>query len=686
DITSTGSFAILAWTGGAGTIDVTSAGDIQAYGPAIFAWARDGDLTIDSTGNVTSDSNAGIRAESSGSGDITVTSAGNLQAKTSGIYARAEGAITIESTGDVISGRDGIFAAYGATIDVKLLGGTVHGVQDGVEFADGGTNTLTNYAALSGGALAVRGSSGDETVHNHGTISGNINLGTGLNSFFNETGGVFRAGQSVDLGAGNTLTNRGALSPGGAGSIETTVITGNLVQTAAGIFVVDIDDAGQGADRVSVTGTADFAGFVRTNFMSIENDAGSVLIADADALTSTATVEKIRGLEFSLDVLGEGRELWLNWRISQILELISGPMTPNQEATAIYLTALQSAGPDAALRALLGALRGLPNEAELLAAIDRLHGEHYLSQVHGTVHSNLLFLSSAMSCPTVDGGIGPVTEGECYWAKVGARRSDWDRTWTNIGGREDVASVSGGLQVAISEHWRLGFAASYESTDASTNNAASSEGERVQGAALLKTHWGQTTFAGAAFGGHGWFDTTRRIGLAGIATAEGDHEIAFGGVHARFAHVLSSGSSWYLRPMIDLNATYLDFGGFTETAGGAAALSVSDNSDWVLSASPAIEIGAEWRRADGLLVRPFARVGVTFFDDATFALTSSFVGAPESVAPFTVRSEFDQTYLDIGAGLDVLGLGGIDIKLNYDGRFSDKSESHAAGIKAGVRF
>ena len=47
---------------------------------------------------------------------------------------------------------------------------------------------------------------------------------------------MFNTGATVNLGAGNTLTNAGTLSPGGAGVIQTTALTGNLVQTATGDF------------------------------------------------------------------------------------------------------------------------------------------------------------------------------------------------------------------------------------------------------------------------------------------------------------------------------------------------------------------------------------------------------------------------------------------------------------------
>ena len=43
--------------------------------------------------------------------------------------------------------------------------------------------------------------------------------------------GKFYSGDIIDLGDGNLLTNAGNLSPGGPWSIQTTVLTGDLLQT-----------------------------------------------------------------------------------------------------------------------------------------------------------------------------------------------------------------------------------------------------------------------------------------------------------------------------------------------------------------------------------------------------------------------------------------------------------------------
>ncbi|MCC7251932.1 autotransporter domain-containing protein [Hyphomicrobium sp.] len=696
DITSHGYFGIIAESDGTGKVVVESDGSITAAQSGITASSISGEVQVQNTGNVTAGGAYGLYGASDA--NVSITNNGNVQSQYIGIFAQSfAGETTVISTGDVTSLGGGVgsdptgITAYSTTsANVTVLGGNVYGAIVGVNlssFDPASVNMLTNYGSISGGVQAVRSGPGTETVDNYGVISGDVALTTGGESdvFNNKASAFFNSGEHVHA---NSVVNEGTLSPGGAGTVLTTELVGTLVQTNTGTFQVDI--AGATADRTNVIGAASFAGLVLPNVISTTGSSGSAVIATSVlSLTSTATVNDTAAYDFSLSVL-DGDKLLLEWQVISLLALLNDPLTPNQEATAIYLDALRQGGPSAALQALLDAVIGRPNEAAIRAALDRLNPEHYLAHVNGTLLSSLFFLNSALSCPKADGGPGLVAEGQCYWAKVGARTSDWNRTWQNIGGSEEAYNFSAGVQVALADSWRLGFAASYERSDTSTNNGASTDGDRAEAAIVVKNNWGATSFAAAAFAGRGWFSTKRDIGLAGLGVAVGDHDIAFGGLHTRLSHVLAQGraydGTWYVKPMLDLNATYLEYGDFNETGAGAANLSVRGESDWVFSASPALEIGGEWRGVDGSVTRPYVRIGGTFFNDTDFSLTSSFIAAPAGVTPFTVSSKFDDAHLDVSAGVDVLNVGGIDLKLNYDGRFAEDSETHSGGIKVGVKY
>ncbi len=215
-----------------------------------------------------------------------------------------------------------------------------------------------------------------------------------------------------------------------------------------------------------------------------------------------------------------------------------------------------------------------------------------------------------------------------------------------------------------------------------SSNGASTETDRGQGAVILKNRWDTVSFAATAFAGYGWSDTERRIGFGGLAAAESENDSWFAGSQVRVSQLFEQAGGWYVKPMIDLNATRIETEGFREHGAGVANLAVEGNGVWMLSASPAFEIGGQIQSGT-LVLRPFARIGATFFNDTTYETTASFIAAP---GQFTITSEFDKRYLDVAAGVDVLTKDGLDVKLTYDGRFSEHSDMHAGGIKASLPF
>jgi uncharacterized protein with beta-barrel porin domain len=263
-----------------GAITVNSTGNILtagAFSHGIVAYSTGGPVTVVSTGNIGTGSGASNGIVVSALGAVNVTSTGNITAAgplSAGIRAYSGGAVTITSTGNITTADpSAIFAqSSGGPIAIAIKSGMVSGGSGGagVDFVGGTNNTLTNMGtvtALSG--LAITGDTGNNTVNNFGTVIGNVTLGTGVNAFNNMAGGVFNPGATVNLGAGNVLTNAGTLSPGGAGVIQTTALTGNLVQSATGRLLTDINIVGGTSDRVNASGTANLAGAVQIQVSNV---------------------------------------------------------------------------------------------------------------------------------------------------------------------------------------------------------------------------------------------------------------------------------------------------------------------------------------------------------------------------------------------------------------------------------
>src|SRR6185437_14374208 len=160
--------------------------------------------------------------------------------------------------------------ATAGNIGVTVSGGTVYGANAGIRLDGGANNTIeiASGTTVTGGTDAILSTTGADRVNNAGTVTGNVDLGSGANAFNNLAGGLFNIA-TADVGVGNALTNSGTLAPGGIGTIATATLNGNLVQTASGHFAVDINPTAPAADQLTVTGTASLAGVITPKLTSL---------------------------------------------------------------------------------------------------------------------------------------------------------------------------------------------------------------------------------------------------------------------------------------------------------------------------------------------------------------------------------------------------------------------------------
>ncbi len=632
-----------------GNVTITSNGAITtsaANAEAIAAQTATGDVSITSTGNIATvgDNAEAIWARATSSGAISIASTGNITTQGSGadaIEARADGGmVSVISAGDVSVGglnTNGIRVQSSGAANVTVLSGTVTGGTGngaGVNFVNGTDNVLTNYGVLSAlSGTAVNASSGNETLNNYGTIVGNVTLGTGTNAVFNNAGATFSTGATVNLRTGNTVTNSGTLSPGGAGVLQTTVLTGNLVQTASGTLAVDINPALATSDHVNVSGTANLGGTVSVNMLALPatlTQQFTILSAGAGLTDSGLTVAAGTALGASLSFVN-GTDLVL---LSTDINFARS--NANQNALGEYFNAAFAAG-SGGLSPLLLALLNLVDLETYHAALDQLLPEVYSDAQISALYASLGFAQNLLSCKVN----GPDTaaiirEGQCLWAGANARFLDSGTTSQQIGFSEAAGLFAAGAQVALAPEWRLGFGAGYQSSVIDTAAGATSDGQLVQGGIALKYNSGPLLLAGVLSGGRGWYDTTRPIAFTGFtanAQSSSEVDILNGGV--RLAYVFGS-PQLYFKPMVDAAATRLDLGNFTETGGGAANLTVLGDKQTVYTIAPALELGTEWWLANGTLMRPYLRGGASWYEGGDIALSASFVGAPPGIAPFTI--------------------------------------------------
>lgn len=281
------------------------------------------------------------------------------------------------------------------------------------------------------------------------------------------------------------------LTPGGAGAVQTTAVTGNLTQSDTGTCTVDANWATSAADRVNVSGSATLDGTVVVILQNFPTTAGLtnqflILSATNGATDVGITAQDTATVDYDVVFDPNGRDVYLMALIN-FLGVGTGGLNPNQTGIAENINAIITAGGAPGFSPVANALMTLPTQAALANALDQLSAEIYGYEKIDALFAAEQFSSDLMSCRVANGdGAAVIREGQCIWARARARFVEFDGTANNIGADSTVGSFSGGGQLAVAPDWRLAFAAGYDTASLSTGTGASSDGDRANVGAALK--------------------------------------------------------------------------------------------------------------------------------------------------------------------------------------------------------
>lgn len=610
-----------------------------------------------------------------------------------GVLFLGGAANTLRNHGTISAASGNAVLAYQGPLDVSEFDeDTQEEIEYTVQFQAGPLN-VENFGTITGDIIS---GAGNDSIENDGTISGDVDLGGGTNSILNT--GRFNSNSDIKLGSGNSFTNQGTFSAGGDAAIKTTVLVGNFVQTSDGQMIVNINPNALTSDLLEVTGRATLAGSVAPIVMLssvIESQYTILTAAGGIEAGSTLSVADTAAYDFEV-IMNAGSVSYGVVTLTAERIVTTEDLTTSAASTATGANAANVGGVAQAIIASdTGATNGMtpivnaillsPDDPQALAGgLSTLLPQNPGTQTNNTSGANIAFGNTMLSCSQRDGDMKWTREGQCYYAKFGARRLERDASGGDTGVEETGYEFMGGAQVALWDQLRLGFAVGYEELSAhsfnNTQRLGDSDGDRVTLGLVLKNQWGPWNAYWNVAGSFANYDHSRYINLGPLQeTARGDQDVWSGVTRLRISHTSDFGP-WYWKPMIDLAATYIHADGYTET-GAAAALTLNSSKNWLFSVTPSIEVGTEIASADGTILRPYLRAGVTMFDDDEVSVTTNFAAAPAGVAPFLVQGKYEQYAADVEAGLHILTSTGINLKLNYEGRYAKDSEQHAGGIK-----
>ncbi|MFN3623177.1 MAG: autotransporter domain-containing protein [Hyphomicrobium sp.] len=661
-------------------------------------------VTVTNYGTIRGNNGSGVGSDGFGTvtnyGRITGAYLGSGNGDGDGVDIDYIGTVTnygiIEGTGagGVDSGgfanhSEGI-AMGGGTI-INAAGALISGADRGILIDNGsagsawGAVTIENAGTiqgLAGDAISVVGNY-DDTLLNSGLIIGNIDLGGGTNILDNLEGGVLEVGSTLHVGVGNTLNNAGTISPGGTGTITTTLLTGSLVQSATGALAIDINAIANTSDQINVTETADLQGNVRLSVAGLAISGGTVTVLSATGGTSHNDLGLIASpaLQASL-VYPNANDVQVSYNLSFAPTGIG--LTRNETSLGSHLNDAVIADPTK-LTGITDALLNVTTAGGYIAALDQLSPEIYGDGAVSNLYGAHSFGNALLSCHKREAQYAAVSEDECLWAAIAGRTFNQDASDKGLGYDEETWGVSAGGQVNVAPNLVLGIAGGIESGTADATSGASADTNRAYAGVALKHTTGPWVVAAAVFGGTGSSDVTRPINFGGLTTtATGDQTISHLSGRLRVAYQ-AGGNVLYAKPLVDLEATQLWLGSVQEQ-GGVGALNIAGSEETIFSAAPAIEIGGETKLAGGTLVRPFARLGAVFYSEDSIALSSAFVGGPAGIANFDTLAQVEQAMGNVGAGLDLMWTDGTAIKAQYDGLFGEDTQQHSFSAKASVNF
>jgi uncharacterized protein with beta-barrel porin domain len=742
-VSSTGNISTALATGiyalnsGSGPVTVNSTGNLTTGGTGIRAnGAGNGSAAtiVTSTGNITTTSNSafGIYASSlAGTGAVSVTSSGNITTagdNANGVFGSSSGAVTVISTGNITTAGNGSFGIYagsnGGPIAVTINSGTVSGgsgIGAGVGLIGGTDNTLTNMGtvmALSG--LAIQGDTGNNTVNNFGTVTGNVTLGTGTNAFNNMAGGFFNAGATVQLGAGNVLTNAGTISPGGTGVVQTTTLTGNLVQTATGRLVTDIGIAGNTSDRINVSGTASLAGGVRILVSNVTlapwqqtvlsaaggaTNSGLALLAspalEAQLIFPNATdvVVKSTGVNFAVPGLGANQTALGN-ALNGVAQAsgIGGAVfnlllnTTSLPGYNLALTQLSGETATGSQQTTFGAMNGFMGVMTDPFANGRGDGGtagasaptgYASTQTTGAARDAYAMFTKAPPA------VVPLEQRWSVWAAGfgGSQSTDGNAAMGSSNTTSSIAGTAVGADYRFSPFTIAGFALAGGGTSFNVGGSGGGRSDLFQAGAYFRHDAGAAYISGAL--AYGWQDitTNRTVTIAGtdMLRAEFNANAFSGRLEGGYRFVAPWVGGVGITPYAAGQFTTFDLPAYAETAlagSGAFALNYAAKSVTDPRSELGLRTDKSFAMVDGVLTLR-GRLGWAHDYDNNRAIGATFQSLPGASFVVNGAAQASDSAL-VTASVDKKWLNGWSAAATFEGEFSDVTRSYAG--KGVVRY
>jgi uncharacterized protein with beta-barrel porin domain len=738
-------------SGNGKTVTVESNGEIVTHGSnaiGIFAQSIGGGGGI--IGDVGGIAFAGSVGGNGSGGAVSVTHTGTISTfgnVAHGIFAQsaggnsADGVSYLGAGGKVTVTLDGNITVHGANadgilaqsvgmdgvdnIDITVVSGTVQGGSGtgaAVRILNGADNTLTNHGTImtvdSIAGTSIRGTTGNETINNYGTVTGSVDLGAGSNAFNNKVAATFNSGTTVNLGTSNTLTNAGTLSPGGKGTPLTTVLTGNFVQNSLGTFEVEVYKDGE-HDKLHVNG--DSASLDGT--LSVIRGNGPYKDGTKYNLIKVTGIQGISGA-FGHLLLPEPKPL-LNFNVNQQSDVVEVEVhAPScttvatnraERATANYLDKIMPTATGDLLnvldkfQSLSLSQFGTAFSSLSPGSYDNFTGATYsstweytqsLQRRMNTIHfygmtsdyhpeSKPLLLAFAGSdaslsqlFPTGESSQTQTKNG--LWLNGYGQRGDQQADPGYTGFDYRISGSTAGFDHIFLDKLMVGLSLGYSRTDVDLDRQQGDGYINSLIGSLYGSYFNRNVYIqGALSYGRNWYHNHRLLTIGPIQRkAYSDHDGDL------FSAYLGGGyyfnlKDWTIGPFGSLRYGYLNEEGFTEKGADSLNLKVDPHKTDSLVSELGLRVARAFKTQYGNLIPELKAAWSYDFGIDNRLITTSFEGSPGT--QFSIKGQpVERSGAVVGAGLTFIHKSGFSSSIRYSGEFREKYKSH--GVIGELRY
>jgi autotransporter-associated beta strand protein len=527
------------------------------------------------------------------------------------------GAVMLTSGSQVLTGTNthsgGTTISGGTLIATAAALGTGPIVGNGALVIDQGGGDARLPNALSGSGLLVKQGNSKLDLTGDSDFAGTTQIaGGGLAVNGNLRNSVVSAASGTILsGAGTVggvaLAEGAAIAPGN--SIGTLTVAGNVVQSAASVYAVEVDPASDRSDRIVAQGSATIAPgamltVIKEADLAYAPGRRYTVLTATGGISGRYTVTGDTAISAFYALEAQYAPQSVTLEAMQVRAFTTAAVTRNQVAAAAGLDSLDAGQPLHDIVAMYG------DAASATAAFDQLSGE-----IEASVHSALIEASRFSREAVVD----QLRAAACGPGDAAATRCDagdrivWGRLFGSsgeIGATAGTAAldisargVIAGADLGAGEQARVGFYAAGSRSRFSAD-ARGSDGEsdnRELGVYAAGDWAGFGLRLGAGYGWHD-VDTTRVIAIDGFAArptraAKARTLQAF----AEAGYRLGTGAT-AVEPFAGLAHVDLDTDRSTESGGAAALDSAGTSTRATLSM---LGLRGSWRQP-----APHAAIGL----------------------------------------------------------------------------